>query len=301
MAGDKNPNEDVGAVFPVINDARKAVPSVNYAMGLAGIAAATSLIVIFIGNKTSGYILFAITFIGMVLLFIFSRLIKSKSSATYFASLFLMWSILIFFVSFLIMTISVFITGKPRTWGEIIGIQISEISSLSKEQRENQIILANWMCQEVKANFDLDSALSRLHFDSFVVKEIEKDPAKPQWEGIMGEGKFFQIEYRFAFNEEDKDDYGHTLYVYEKDSSKYQIINDRFKQKVFLELFGTPSESNSGYVVEGEDYLFGQQDSPLIEVKSYLMMPVVSVEWWNNDSAWGFQKLCKDVPVDALS
>lgn len=110
----------------VLNLARRAVPAVNYALGIAGIAAAGAIITIFLGWTKAGIVLIALIFVGMVLLFAFSQLIAAKSRAIQAAGTVLLWAVLLFFVIFLVFTVTAFGTGQPSLWAKFLGIVGSE-------------------------------------------------------------------------------------------------------------------------------------------------------------------------------
>jgi hypothetical protein len=106
----------------ILNSARQAVPAVDYALGIAGIAAAGAIVMFFLGKTQAGIIIIALTFIGMVLLFLFSRLAVSESKDTQTAGRVLLWAILVFFMIFLGFTVTAFAMGWPSPWAALLGI-----------------------------------------------------------------------------------------------------------------------------------------------------------------------------------
>jgi hypothetical protein len=108
--------------WQVLNAARKAVPAVNYALGIAGIAAAASIVGLFVGQTQAGVRVIGLVFIGMVLLFVFARLAVASDRSVRVAGAVLLWSVLLFFIIFLGFTVSAFATGAPRAWAEFLGI-----------------------------------------------------------------------------------------------------------------------------------------------------------------------------------
>jgi hypothetical protein len=113
-----------GAPTPleVLNLARQAVPAVNYALGVAGIAAAGAIITLFLGWTKASIVLIVLIFIGMVLLFLFSQLVISKSRSNQIAGAVLLWAVLLFFISFLVFTVTAFAGEWPRPWATFLGI-----------------------------------------------------------------------------------------------------------------------------------------------------------------------------------
>jgi len=113
-----------GGITPlqVLNLARQQVPIVNYALGLAGFSAAGAIISFFVGLNKAGLLLVALVFIGTVLLFAFARLAVSKSRSIQVGGLVLLWAVLLFFISFLMFTVTAFATGWPPAWAIVLGI-----------------------------------------------------------------------------------------------------------------------------------------------------------------------------------
>jgi hypothetical protein len=107
----------------ILDKARKAVPAVNYALGVAGVAAAAALVTLLVGNTNSSIILLSSSFVGMVLLFVFSKLVVSPAPSIQFAGIVLVWMILAFFATFLLFTTTAFVSGWPCNWAEILGLK----------------------------------------------------------------------------------------------------------------------------------------------------------------------------------
>ncbi|WP_141502422.1 hypothetical protein [Rhizobium sp. J15] len=106
----------------LLNEAREAVPAVNYALALAGLAASASIIIGLIGNSRTAILIVGLVFIGMVLIFLFSSLITAKTPIVALAGTILVWAILLFFLSFLLFTVTAFAAGFPCHWARILGL-----------------------------------------------------------------------------------------------------------------------------------------------------------------------------------
>ena len=105
------------APIEILNAARRSVPAVNYALGVAGIAAAAALAVGFVGNGRAAIIILGGTFIAMLLLFLFARLVAEKrSKSIVLAANVVMWSIVIFVCGFLAATATAVTLGRPTAW-----------------------------------------------------------------------------------------------------------------------------------------------------------------------------------------
>ena len=110
--------------WQVLIAARKAVPAVDYALGIAGLAAAAAFIMRLLGRTHASIILLGLLFIGMVLLFAFSRLVIAKSKSIQIAGAVLLWAVMLFFLSFLGFTVTAFALSPPwpKPWANFLGL-----------------------------------------------------------------------------------------------------------------------------------------------------------------------------------
>lgn len=108
-------------LVPFILHATKQVPAVKFALGVAAVAAAGALITAWVGHGQAAIIITAGTFVSMILLFVFAGLVLAPSRPT-MAGLILLYTTIIFFCSFLIMTVTAFLDGRPRAWAKVIGV-----------------------------------------------------------------------------------------------------------------------------------------------------------------------------------
>jgi hypothetical protein len=106
----------------ILKEAIKQVSAVKYALGLAGIAAAGAIIIGFLGKGPAAIIIMGLTLIGMVLLFLFSTLVSSKSISIKIAGHVLLWAVLVFFITFMGFTVSAFAGYGPERWAEFLKI-----------------------------------------------------------------------------------------------------------------------------------------------------------------------------------
>ncbi len=108
----------------VLREASKVVPSVKYALGLAGIAAAGALIGAFVtGNTLTTAIVISGVFIGMFLLYIFSSLVNAGTSVL--AAQFLLWGVNVFFIFFLTITATAAAWGEPCIWARALKFRLN--------------------------------------------------------------------------------------------------------------------------------------------------------------------------------
>jgi hypothetical protein len=121
-------NEDVTSgimLWPwrVLQEARRAVPAVDYALGAAGVAAAGAIVTYMIGKDKASIIIFGGMLVAMVLLFIFARLVVAKSTAATTAGIVLLWAVTVFFCTFLFFTAAAFAFHWPPAWADFLGLR----------------------------------------------------------------------------------------------------------------------------------------------------------------------------------
>lgn len=120
----------------VIREATKSVPAVRYALGIAAIAAAASLVATFTGGyERASVIIMGLLFVGMVLLFVFSVLVRADSTAVRLAAVVLLWSSTAFFVLFLGFTATAAATGWPCNWADFLSFRSSCVPTQGKTIR----------------------------------------------------------------------------------------------------------------------------------------------------------------------
>lgn len=101
--GNARPIRDKDATLSpvdILNKARQAVPAVDFALGVAGIAAAGALVIGFIGSGRTAFIILGGIFVAMVLLFGFARLVAAQNPAIVTAGIVLLWAVIAFFCIF---------------------------------------------------------------------------------------------------------------------------------------------------------------------------------------------------------
>lgn len=109
----------------VLNEARRAVPAMNYALAVAGLAATASIVGFFVGQSKASIITLFMIFAAMVLIFIFATLIRSGSRHIFIAGLITMYAVLILFISFLAFTVTAFAFYWPPAWAKVLEIEYS--------------------------------------------------------------------------------------------------------------------------------------------------------------------------------
>ncbi len=106
----------------VLNEARRAVPVVDYALGVAGVAAAAVLVTDFIGNGRASIVIFGAVLVGMLLLILLGRLLKSESPAVMGAAIAMTWAGALFFIIFLGFTTTAAAFYWPAPWADFLGM-----------------------------------------------------------------------------------------------------------------------------------------------------------------------------------
>jgi hypothetical protein len=105
----------------ILQTAIAQVPSVKYALGIAGIAAAGALVTRFLGYDRASIIIIGGTFVAMILLYVFSSMVASKSDAATFPGIILLYAVIFFFCCFLAFTVTAFSFTWPLPWAIFIG------------------------------------------------------------------------------------------------------------------------------------------------------------------------------------
>jgi hypothetical protein len=119
----------------ILREAIRAVPSVSFALGIAGVAAAAAIVT----TLTRGYsgitiIAVSLVFVGMFVLFLFSMLVRSKSPAIHYAGMVLMWAVTLFIIIFMGFTTTAAAGGWPCNWAQFLGFHSSCEAVISPPQ-----------------------------------------------------------------------------------------------------------------------------------------------------------------------
>jgi hypothetical protein len=110
-------------LMELLRRARDEVPAMRFAIALAGLIAVAAIGLLLVGKTWAALISCASVLIGMILLFVFSRLVASKSAQIQIAGIFLLWSVVITFMTFLVFTLGAVSVGIPSGWARILGLQ----------------------------------------------------------------------------------------------------------------------------------------------------------------------------------
>jgi uncharacterized protein YjbI with pentapeptide repeats len=91
-------SQPYAGLLALIQEAQRSVPAVKYALGVVGIAAAAGIVSGVLGHTRSALLLLTLIFVGMVLLFLFARLVSSgPSPSIQLAANVIMWTIVLVF------------------------------------------------------------------------------------------------------------------------------------------------------------------------------------------------------------
>jgi hypothetical protein len=115
----------ISALTKFLREAVKKVPPVKYAFGAAGIAAAGALITLFLGYGRPAVIVWAGTFIAMVLLLVFVSVATSRNPALRGPGMLLVYAVTVSFCLFLVFTVTAFAFSWPPNWAKFLGIDLS--------------------------------------------------------------------------------------------------------------------------------------------------------------------------------
>jgi hypothetical protein len=106
----------------ILSAARKAVPIVDFALAVAGVAAAAAIVGFFISFNQTGIIVLSGTFVAMILLYVFSILAASNSKVIAPAGIIVVYAVIFFFCTFLFLTITSFVANWPPAFAQFLGI-----------------------------------------------------------------------------------------------------------------------------------------------------------------------------------
>jgi hypothetical protein len=115
----------ISTLTKFLREAVTQVPPVKYAFGAAGIAAAGALITLFLGYGRPAVIVWAGTFIAMVLLLVFVSVATSRNRALRGPGLLLVYAVTLSFCLFLVFTVTAFAFSWPPNWAKFLGIDLS--------------------------------------------------------------------------------------------------------------------------------------------------------------------------------
>ena len=82
----------------------------------------------------------------MILLFVFSQLVVSKSRSTQIAGTVLLWAVLLFFVTFLVFTVTAFADEWPRPWAIFLAITPNAAPAENTHERTSDGTIAIVQC-----------------------------------------------------------------------------------------------------------------------------------------------------------
>jgi hypothetical protein len=136
----------------ILNAALRAVPALKYALGVAAVAVLGAVIVGTLGNTRAAIIILGGMFIGMLLLFVFARLVASESPAVTSAGVFLLWAAILFFCTFLFFTAAAVAVGWPKPWATFLGVEAGVSSFPVPGPPSETVLFDNWNEQSVGSN-----------------------------------------------------------------------------------------------------------------------------------------------------
>ncbi|MCJ2043310.1 hypothetical protein MKK58_01920 [Methylobacterium sp. J-078] len=104
----------------ILREATKQFPGIRYVWGAVAIAAAAGLIVKYLGETKTAIIIWCLAFLATILVTMFAGT-SERGSKLDTPRQVLIYSTLIFFCTFLILTMSVFMGYGPKRWADFLG------------------------------------------------------------------------------------------------------------------------------------------------------------------------------------
>ncbi|MEH3117601.1 MAG: hypothetical protein PGN25_08360 [Methylorubrum populi] len=174
----------------ILKNAQNEVPSLRFASGLVGIAAAGTIIVSLMSKNGDPYILAGSVLVGMAVLFIFSVAVTSGVIGGGYAASALIWSINLFFITFLFFTVFAFSSGLPCNWAKFIRVDAAQqCNGYRRYSSGDQDPVRNERSQEVSA-FTYDAQVGsgqsaqrwqRLSDDQWIETYPSSNPQSPNY------------------------------------------------------------------------------------------------------------------------
>jgi hypothetical protein len=121
----------------ILKEATKRVPSLKYAIGLTGMAAALAIILSLTGEVGNPVVPLGLLFAGMVLLFLFSTAVATGVYGGVLIGSILVWAVAGVFLIFMFFFVSVFYDGKPCNFALTLGVKPSQSCPVIGENVDN--------------------------------------------------------------------------------------------------------------------------------------------------------------------
>jgi hypothetical protein len=110
-------------LLKLLQGAIERVPSLKFAYGAVGIAAAGGLAALVLGQSRAAIIIWILAFCATVLVTVFARMVGSRAGSRLLAGRLLINTVVIVFCGFLLLTITAFMNLGPRAWADFLGIE----------------------------------------------------------------------------------------------------------------------------------------------------------------------------------
>ena len=149
--------------FKLYDKAVRAVPSIKYALGVAGVVAAGAMAVAVSKDDPKLAVLsFVAVILGMCLLLAFAAVANALGR---WPGIVLVWSVTIVFVCMLIMTLSALAIGKPANWARLIGVRednppAAQVEGLSAASASSASASSSGNCAPAMANVSVGGSMN---------------------------------------------------------------------------------------------------------------------------------------------
>jgi hypothetical protein len=295
---DQGGKMDLPNPLKLLEAARRAVPAVKYALGVAGVAIAAAIVISAVGNGRAAIIIMGGTLVAMVLLFVFSQLVAVKSPSVNIAGIAMLWSVVFFFTAFMFFTISAFAFQWPRTWATFIGVPIDEPNGVfaageSAAGKRRQKELANWFCKVLHSKFDINTAVASFPFGKLPAPvHNERTDDGHLYESFVSENLEYRVEYSYATEKRNPSHlYGFVLLVEELRSADTAILDTQEKRTKWLSQFGKVTSAILGHQV-GTGKIGMGIDDPAFKFATWTSRDGVQAEWFSAGDIILAKKLC---------
>lgn len=166
----------ISALLSILKDSTNRLPALRYAWGLLGISVVATLIITFLGANKATIVIIVSTLIGVVLVFLVTSAFN-RSDLTKRPAQAIIWAITIFFIIFLLYTVSAFTISKPCNWvrfleiphedGECVSLSPPVKSKVNRPQQDIVIDKNNLTQQKINNCFSYTWESAKKYCENF--------------------------------------------------------------------------------------------------------------------------------------
>lgn len=165
---------NVQEIIQLLRVSSSKLPQLRYAWGLLGLSCVSAIIIQLLGETRASILFIALTVVGSVIVFVLTIAFGMAAIAKKPAQL-LLWSITLFFITFLSFTVSAFALSWPCNWVNFLDIQAERCEHSNKKPSDvsflyQKAVSQTWLHKETRRYaspallIELDSVERRSYF-----------------------------------------------------------------------------------------------------------------------------------------